>query len=106
MDWELSTKHLISGFIPVIAVLALYFIILLLLRKRQKIGHIALSCVFCFYLTGILTMTGFWYMSAFDPRIVYVPFVDMIRGPVDTVLNIILFIPLGFFLPLLYKKLR
>ena len=51
MDWELSTKHLISGFIPVIAVLALYFIILLLLRKRQKIGHIALSCVFCFYLT-------------------------------------------------------
>ena len=39
MDWELSTKHLISGFIPVIAALALYFIILLLLRKRQKIGH-------------------------------------------------------------------
>ena len=49
-------------------------------------------------------MTGIWYMSAFDPRIVYVPFVDMIRGPVDTVLNIILFIPLGFFLPLLYKN--
>lgn len=104
MDWELSTKHLISGFIPVIAALALYFIILLLLRKRQKIGHIVLSCVFCFYLTGILTMTGIWYMSAFDPRIVYVPFVDMIRGPVDSVLNIILFIPLGFFLPLFYKN--
>ena len=43
-------------------------------------------------------------MSAFDPRIVYIPFVDMIRGPVDTVLNVILFIPLGIFLPLLYKK--
>lgn len=27
MDWELSTKHLISEFIPVIAVLVLYFII-------------------------------------------------------------------------------
>ena len=43
-------------------------------------------------------------MSAFDPRIVYVPFVDMIRGPVDTMLNVILFIPLGILLPLLYKK--
>ena len=104
MDWELSIKHLISGFIPVIAALALYFIILLLMRKRQKMGHIVLSCVFFFFFTGILTMTGIWYMSAFDPRIVYVPFVDMIRGPVDTVLNIILFIPLGIFLPLLYKK--
>lgn len=49
-------------------------------------------------------MTGIWYLSTFDPRIVYIPFVDMIRGPVDTVLNIILFIPLGIFLPLLYKK--
>jgi glycopeptide antibiotics resistance protein len=28
----------------------------------------------------------------------------MISGPVDTVLNVILFIPLGFFLPLLYEK--
>ena len=104
MDWELSIKHLISGFIPVVAVLALYFLFLLLMRKRQKMGHLVLSCVFCFYLTGILTMTGIWYMSAFDPRIVYIPFVDMIRGPVDTILNVILFIPLGIFLPLLYKK--
>jgi len=45
-------------------------------------------------------------MSAFDPRIVYVPFVDMIRGPVDTMLNVILFIPLGILLPLLYNKVR
>lgn len=104
MDWELSIKHLISGFIPVVAVLALYFVILLMRGKRQKIGHIVFSLVFCFYLTGILTMTGIWYLSTFDPRIVYIPFVDMIRGPVGTVLNIILFIPLGIFLPLLYKK--
>ena len=28
----------------------------------------------------------------------------MIRGPIETFLNVILFIPLGFFLPFLYKK--
>ena len=49
-------------------------------------------------------MTGVCIRGSFSPRIVYIPFVDMVRGPVDTVLNILLFIPLGFFLPLLYEK--
>ena len=29
---------------------------------------------------------------------------EEITGPIDTILNVILFVPLGFFLPLLYKK--
>ena len=49
-------------------------------------------------------MVGIHGFKTFSPRIVLVPFVDMISGPVDTILNVILFIPLGFFLPLLYKK--
>ena len=104
MDWELSSRHLLCGVAPIIALLAVYFIFLHFKERRRTFGHIAISCVFCFYLTGILTMTGIWYTSAFDPRIVYIPFVDMIRGPVDTILNVVLFIPLGIFLPLLYKK--
>ena len=28
----------------------------------------------------------------------------MISGPIDTILNVVLFVPFGFFLPLLYKK--
>lgn len=31
-------------------------------------------------------------------------FLNMINGPIDTILNILLFLPLGFFLPLLFKK--
>ena len=49
-------------------------------------------------------MTGINSFKAFSPRIVFIPFVDMIKGPVDTMLNIILFLPFGFFMPLLYKK--
>lgn len=60
--------------------------------------------MFCFYLIGILTMTGIWHLESFAPRIVFIPFWDMISGPVDTVLNILLFIPLGVFLPILYKR--
>lgn len=103
MDWQLLTQHLVSGYIPVIPALLVYFFVLNMSGKRQTSAHIIMSYVFCFYLIGILTMTGIWWIRPFSPRIVWVPFVDMIRGPVDTVLNVFLFIPLGFFLPLLYK---
>lgn len=49
-------------------------------------------------------MTGIGKLKLFSPNIVIIPFLDMISGPIDTILNVILFIPLGFFLPLLYKK--
>lgn len=49
-------------------------------------------------------MTGIGKLKAFSPRIVVIPFVDMISGPMDTMLNVILFFPLGFFLPLLFQN--
>ena len=73
-------------------------------KRKQKAGHIILAFIFCFYLTGILTITGVCLDGHFSPRIVYVPFIDMIRGPVDTALNVLLFIPMGIFLPMLYEK--
>ena len=104
LDWDFITHHLISGYIPVTAALALYFLILYGMGKRQARTHIAASYVFCFYLVGILTMTGICLKGRFSPRIVYIPFADMVSGPVDTVLNIFLFIPMGFFLPMLYRR--
>lgn len=49
-------------------------------------------------------MTGICLKGSFSPRIVYIPFVDMIKRPKDTVLNVILFVPMGIFLPALYGK--
>lgn len=66
-------------------------------KKKHRVGHILISYVFIFYLVGILAMTGSWYRGAFSPRIVYIPFIDMIRGPIDTILNVFLFVPLGLF---------
>ena len=104
MDWHFAAPHLICGYIPQMAALALYFIILHLAGRRQSAGRILLSFVFCFYLIGVLTMTGICIRASFSPRIVIIPFVDMIRGPVDTALNVLLFIPMGFFLALLYER--
>lgn len=94
----------VSGYIFVVPGILLYFWRLKKSGKKQEPIHIACAALFCYYLIGILTMTGIGKLKTFSPRIVLIPFVDMIGGPVDTILNIILFVPLGFFLPLLYKK--
>ena len=104
MDWRFVTHHLISGCIPVTVVLVLYLAILRVAGKKHMAGHIAALFVFCFYLVGVLTMTGVCLKGSFSPRIVCIPFVDMVRGPVDTILNVLLFIPMGVFLPVLYRK--
>ncbi len=104
MDWQLIRQHLTSGYIPVAAALPAYFIVLFVIGKRQTFAHIAASFVFCFYLVGILVMAGVWFLSEFSPRTEFVPFADMIRGPAQTALNVLLFVPLGLFLPLLYKR--
>ena len=105
MDWQFIARHMICGYLPMTAALALYFIALWAMGKKQTAAHVIASYVFCFYLVGgILTTTGVCIRGELSPRIVYVPFVDMVRGPVDTILNVLLFVPLGVFLPLLYGK--
>jgi glycopeptide antibiotics resistance protein len=94
----------ISGYIFIVPGLILYFGYFIKTQKRQTLLHIVTAFVFCYYLIGIMTMTGIHTFQSFSPRIVLIPFLDMISGPVDTVLNVILFIPLGLFLPLLYEK--
>ena len=96
----------VSGYVFIVPVLILYFLYLKKSGKRQSILHITAMFLFCYYLFGILTVTGIGYTGtmSFRPRISLIPFVDMISGPIDTMLNVVLFIPFGFFLPLLYKK--
>ena len=94
----------ISGYVFIVPGLLLYFIIFKKTNKNQMPLHIATVFVFCYYLIGVLTMTGIGKLKVFEPTIVLIPFRDMISGPIDTILNVVLFAPLGFFLPLLYKK--
>ena len=104
MDWSFVIRHLISGSIPVLSALALYFLILRSMGKKQTAAHIILSFVFCFYLVGILSLTGICFRGSFSPGIIWMPFAYMISGMTDRILNIFLFIPMGFFLPLLYAE--
>lgn len=97
-----------SGYLFMIPVLMLYFLWLMKSGRAQSVLHIAAVFVFEYYLFGLLTVTGIGFTSTmtFRPNISWTPFAGMITGPIDTILNVILFVPLGFFLPLLYKKCR
>lgn len=94
----------ISGYIFVVPGIILYFWCLAKSGRKQPPLHIAAVFVFCYYLIGVLTMTGIGKLTAFSPRLVLVPFLGMVREPVDSLLNVILFLPLGFLLPTLYRK--
>ena len=96
----------ISGYVFIVPVIILYYLFLGRINKKQTCLHAISMFVFCYYLFGILTVTGIGFTKSiiFSPNISYVPFIGMITGPVDTMLNIILFVPMGLFLPLLYKK--
>lgn len=94
----------ISGYIFSVIGIILYFWYLRKYRENQSLFHIMAVFVFCYYLIGILTMTGIGKLKSFSPNLVLIPFAEMLSGPIDAILNIILFFPLGFFLPLLYKR--
>lgn len=94
----------LSGYVFVIPCIFLYFGCRRKSKAQQSLPHIIAVFIFCYYLIGILTVTGIGKLKAFSPNIVLIPFLDMIDGPIDTILNVVLFVPLGFFLPLLYEK--
>ena len=96
----------ISGYVFIVPILIFYFLYLKKSKGKQSPFHICAVFLFYYYLFGILTVTGIGYTStmSFRPKISLIPFFGMISGPTDTILNIVLFVPLGFFLPLLYKK--
>ena len=80
---------------------AIFWFAALCFRKRGRTAqHMGLSLVFLFYLSGVLAMTGIGRPFGFFPRLALVPFVDMI----NTTLNVLLFLPLGVFLPILYAE--
>lgn len=90
----------VSGYVFVAPGVLLYYFIL---KKKQTFAHKAAAFVFCYYLIGVLTMTGIGKIKEFSPDFVLLPFAEMLAGPKEAALNVFLFVPLGFFLPLLYE---
>lgn len=64
--------------------------------------------IFGLYITAILALVGFPSVALleFDFSVNVIPFADMISDFANACLNILLFVPLGFFLPTLWSGFR
>lgn len=97
--------------LPEIAAGVLLLIPLLLVYQKlffHSWRRTALYLVFGAYLIAVLCFVGFPNIRflSFDVNLNLIPFVGMADSIQNTLLNVLLFIPLGFFLPLLWKRYR
>lgn len=82
------------------------------LFRQNSFTKKLLVITFAAYLTGVFCATGIPSIRTirFDPDVNLIPIVDIVNDPVsyikNTILNIILFIPLGFLLPIIWKTFR
>lgn len=67
-----------------------------------------LYCLFCLYLSAVFSLVGIPNVTYFRPEINLnlIPIVGMIEDFKNSILNVVLFVPLGIFLPLLWQPFR
>lgn len=100
----------VSGFLPVLLMMVGFYSIMRAKDKKYAIKtavpHIAAVYLFCFALTLVLSITYIpdAYHFAVDVRTNFIPFVNFFTVTHQYILNILLFVPVGFLLPLLWKQ--
>lgn len=105
MSWILSIFINTVPCLLVLIPLALLFSRLFPRGRRLKACIYAL--LFSFLLTAMFSVTGipsiYSLLSypAYCGPVQWIPFADMLQDPIQYILNLFLFIPLGFFLPFL-----
>lgn len=74
----------------------------------QNRSRTILFLLFTMYLSAVYTVAGLPSITyiRFDPHYNITPFAYMFSDLRSTLLNVVLFLPLGFFLPILWKKYR
>lgn len=96
--------------LPVLPMMAAFHF--LMVRKDRKAGaktavpHILAVYLFCLAILSVLSLTGVpdVFRISFEPIINLVPFKDLSEGLLHDLSNILLFLPAGFLLPMLWKK--
>lgn len=75
-------------------------------KRKFRPGKALWHYLFLLYLCAMLGVTGFPNIRYFevDLNVNLIPFVDMLSGLTGTLLNVALFLPLGFLLPFLSRK--
>lgn len=74
----------------------------------RSLNKAAACCIFSFYLVAVYHLVGMPCVTYINPgvNLNLIPFADMLASPQNTLLNVALFLPLGFLLPLIWEQFR
>lgn len=95
-----------------VAVVPAVLILQYIVSKQRSFSKTAAVMILSFYLMGVFSVAGLptvasWHID-FDFNLI--PLIDIATSPLDyirnTILNIIMFAPFGFLLPMLWKEYR
>lgn len=94
--------------VPSAVVLVPLFLILNYTVFRRDLCKSFLYMLFCLYLCCVFILVGIPNVLYFRPDINWnlIPFRGMIADFKNSILNIVLFVPLGFVLPVLWQRFR
>lgn len=101
----------LSVFLSVGIVLLLFFLLSHLAYGKSDKRNMILASLFAFLFAGIFTVTGIpsvysLISGSFDGAINLIPFSEVISSPLQYILNVILFIPVGLLLPITHPAFR
>ncbi|MCL1895101.1 MAG: VanZ family protein [Clostridiales bacterium] len=103
-------KFALWELLPVLPMMALFHFIMVRKDKKGNVKtaarHILAVYLFCLAVLAVLSITSVpdVFRLSFEPTINLAPFSDFPEGLLHDLSNILLFLPVGFLLPMLWKK--
>lgn len=94
--------------VPAALVLMPLFLILHCTAYHRSLRKSILYCLFCLYLSAVFSLVGIPNVRYFRPDVNWnlIPFAGLMGDLKNSLLNILLFVPLGIFLPVLWGRFR
>lgn len=94
--------------VPAAIVLVPVFLILYGTAYQRDFRKTILYCLFCLYLAAVFSLVGIPNVTYFRPdlNLNLIPLCGIVNDLKNSLLNIALFVPLGFFLPMLCTQFR
>lgn len=102
----------IDCFSSIIFVIPAILILQYLIFRQRNLNQFIAILVFSLYLIAVFTAVGIPTVGTFrvDFSFNFIPLIDIVNSPLEytknTILNIILFIPLGILVPAIWKNYR
>lgn len=95
-----------------VILIPVFILLRITLLREKKHTEQLLYILFALYLSAVFSAAGIPTLTSLtiDPHFNLIPFIDAADSPFNyiknSLLNILLFVPLGFFLPLLWKEFQ